>query len=63
VPTDSQGRIVTDGEVELSGVAGTGVGIKVEFLTPGFNSQGRVFPTGNVVDVLKVPHVWDVEAT
>ena len=63
VPTDTQGRVVFAGDVEIAGVSGTGAGVKVEFLAPGFDAEGHVFPTGNPMDVLDVPHVGKVDAT
>ena len=63
VPTDSEGTVITEGDVSIDGVSGTGAGIRVEFLNPGFDDSGHVFPTGNAIDILKVPRVGDIEVT
>ena len=49
------GRAATDGALAIPGVAGTGAQVKLDFLTPGGATTGRLLPTGNVMDELAVP--------
>ncbi|ADV83572.1 2-methylaconitate cis-trans isomerase PrpF [Terriglobus saanensis] len=58
------GDVVEDGDYELDGVTFPAAEIRVEFLESEAQSQGHgMFPTGNAMDVLKLPGLGDVEAT
>ena len=56
------GRTVTEGGLELDGVAGTGAPIRLDFTDPGGSKTGKLLPTGNVVDLLEIPGLGTVEA-
>ena len=57
------GRAAIDGELEIPGVAGKGSTVKLDFLDPGGAGTGRLLPTGNVVDWLRVEGVGEVEVS
>lgn len=57
------GVVVEDGDFELDGVAFSGSEVVLDFLNPGGESTGAMFPTGNVIDSIEVPGVGLVEAT
>lgn len=61
--TVEDGRAAVDGDFELQGVAGRAAPIRLEFLDPGGAVGGALLPTGNVVDLLRVPEVGDIEAS
>ncbi len=61
-PLDDGGAAV-DGPLEISGVAGSGAPVRLEFLDPGGAGTGKLLPTGNTLDVLDVPGVGRVEAS
>jgi 2-methylaconitate cis-trans-isomerase PrpF len=48
------GRVVTQGTYKINGVPGTGAEIKMHFLDPGGAITGKLLPTGNVVDKIKM---------
>ena len=52
-----------DGDFELKGVAGTGAPVRLDFLDPGGAATGRLLPTGNVIDEIKVDGMGAVEAS
>lgn len=54
------GRAATDGDLAIPGVAGTGAPVRLDFLSPGGATTGRLLPTGNVVDTLDVPGIGQV---
>ena len=53
-PLDDGGAAV-DGSLEISGVAGSGAPVRLEFQDPGGAGTGKLLPTGNALDVLEVP--------
>lgn len=57
------GQAVEAGELSIPGVAGTGAPIRLDFLSPGGASSGRLLPTGNVVDLVDVPGLGPVEVS
>lgn len=57
------GRADTDGTMAIPGVAGTGAPVKLDFLTPGGATTGRLLPTGSPVDRLEVPGFGPMEAS
>lgn len=54
------GMAAVDGDLVLPGVAGSGAPVRLEFLSPGGASTGRLLPTGNVVDQLNVKGVGEI---
>ncbi|MDX1431784.1 MAG: PrpF domain-containing protein [Gammaproteobacteria bacterium] len=58
-----EGRAAVDGDLAIPGVAGTGAPVRLEFLSPGGASSGRLLPTGNVLDVLRVADIGDIDAS
>ncbi|RPI44693.1 MAG: PrpF family protein [Betaproteobacteria bacterium] len=50
-----EGLAAVDGDLAIPGVSGTGAPVRLEFLSPGGATTGRLLPTGNVSDVLDVP--------
>jgi len=57
------GQAVERGELAIPGVAGTGAPIRLDFLSPGGASTGRLLPTGRVVDQVEVPGLGQVEVS
>jgi 2-methylaconitate cis-trans-isomerase PrpF len=51
------GRAATDGGMAIPGVAGTGAPVRLDFLSPGGATTGKLLPTGNPVDALMVPGI------
>ncbi|RJX72861.1 2-methylaconitate cis-trans isomerase PrpF [Vibrio sinensis] len=58
----TDGLVQETGEFELDGVAFPAAEIQVDFVEPA-NSDGSMFPTGNLVDELHVPEVGSFNAT
>ncbi|WGY47028.1 2-methylaconitate cis-trans isomerase PrpF [Vibrio sp. ABG19] len=56
------GMVQETGEFELDGVTFPAAEIQVDFVDPA-DSDGAMFPTGNLVDVLDVPGVGTLNAT
>ena len=46
------GRSATDGDLAIPGVAGTGAPVRLDFLSPGGATTGKLLPTGNTIDRL-----------
>ncbi len=61
-PVDG-GQAVEVGDLAIPGVGGTGAPIRLDFLSPGGASTGRLLPTGNVVDRIDVPGLGPVEVS
>ena len=57
------GRAVSEGELEIPGVAGKGAPIRLDFLKPGGATTGNLLPTGNVMDSLEVAGIGRVEVS
>ena len=58
----SNGEVQETGDFELDGVTFPAAEIQVEFMDPA-DSEGSMFPTGNLVDDLEVPGVGKLRAT
>src|ERR1700759_2994327 len=56
-----EGRAATDGDLAIPGVAGTGAPVRLDFLTPGGATTGRLLPTGHAMDRLEVAGLGTVE--
>ncbi|MGE0222864.1 MAG: 2-methylaconitate cis-trans isomerase PrpF family protein [Acetobacteraceae bacterium] len=59
----ADGRAQTDGTLAIPGVAGTGAPIRLDFLSPGGATTGRLLPTGSPMDRLDVPGFGPIEAS
>jgi 2-methylaconitate cis-trans-isomerase PrpF len=57
------GQAVERGELAIPGVAGTGAPIRLDFVSPGGASTGRLLPSGRVVDEFEVPGLGKVEVS
>ncbi|MFL5656589.1 MAG: 2-methylaconitate cis-trans isomerase PrpF family protein [Ktedonobacteraceae bacterium] len=62
VPTRN-GRFEPEGDYALPGVPGTGSKIVLDFLDPGGAVTGKLFPTGQVRDMLHVPGFRPIEVS
>jgi 2-methylaconitate cis-trans-isomerase PrpF len=58
-----EGRVVTQGTYSINGVPGAGAEIKMHFLDPGGAITGKMLPTGNVVDPIKMESGKTVEVS
>jgi 2-methylaconitate cis-trans-isomerase PrpF len=56
-------QAVEAGELSIPGVAGTGAPIRLDFLSPGGASSGKLLPTGNLIDLVEVPGLGPVEVS
>ena len=64
VPIDPQTHtFAADGNCRIAGVDGTAAELMVKFLNPAGAKTGKLLPTGNHVDVLKIPEFGELEAT
>jgi len=59
----ADGRAATDGAMAIPGVAGSGAPVRLDFLTPGGATTGKLLPTGNPVDALMVPDLGIIAAS
>ena len=59
----SNGQVQETGDFELDGVAFPAAEIVLEFMDPSDDSEGSIFPTGNLVDNLEVPGIGTLNAT
>lgn len=57
------GRARYDGDLAIPGVGGTGAPIRLDFLSPGGATTGRLLPSGTPLDRLEVPGIGPVEAS
>jgi 2-methylaconitate cis-trans-isomerase PrpF len=57
------GRAATDGTMAIPGVAGFGAPVKLDFLTPGGATTGKLLPTGQVTDWLDVQGLGRIEVS
>lgn len=58
----SNGQLQETGGFELDGVTFTAAEVKIEFIDP-VDSDGDMFPTGNLIDTLDVPEVGRFDVT
>jgi 2-methylaconitate cis-trans-isomerase PrpF len=58
-----EGRVVTQGTYQINGVPGTGAEIKLHFVDPGGAITGKLLPTGNVVDKIKMERGRSVDVS
>jgi 2-methylaconitate cis-trans-isomerase PrpF len=49
-----RGKVVSDGDYAIDGVPGTGAKIELSFMDPGGATTGKLLPTGNAVDEIKL---------
>lgn len=49
-----RGKVVSEGDYAIDGCPGTGARIDLSFMDPGGATTGRLLPTGNLVDILKL---------
>ena len=49
-----KGKVVSEGDYAIDGVPGTGAKIELSFIDPGGATTGRLLPTGNVVDEVRL---------
>ncbi len=59
----TNGGVQETGDFELDGVTFPAAEVQLEFLDPADDSEGSIFPTGNLVDDLEVPGVGTFRAT
>ncbi len=59
----ADGKAAVAGAYRLPGVAGAGAPVRLEFTEPGGAATGRLLPTGNAVDSLKVPGLGRIQAS
>lgn len=57
------GRVVYEGDYEISGVPGTAAPVKLSFYNPSGSVTGKLLPTGNPIDKLVVPGLGEVEVS
>ncbi|QIR14455.1 2-methylaconitate cis-trans isomerase PrpF [Shewanella aestuarii] len=58
----TNGEVQETGDFELDGVTFPAAEVQVEFIDPA-DGEGAMFPTGNVIDQLDVPHIGTFSAT
>ena len=49
-----KGKVVSDGDYVIDGVPGTGAKIELRFIDPGGAATGKLLPTGNARDVVRL---------
>ena len=57
------GRARVGGDLAIPGVAGTGAPVRLDFLSPGGATTGRLLPTGQARDWLEVPGLGAIEVS
>ena len=58
-----RGRARYDGDLAIPGVAGTGAAVRLDFVSPGGATTGKLLPSGATVDRLDVPGFGSIEAS
>ncbi len=58
-----KGKVVSEGDYAIDGVPGTGAKIELSFMDPGGGITGKLLPTGNVVDKIRLDSGESIEAT
>jgi len=51
------------GDLEIPGVGGTGAPIRLDFLSPGGATTGKLLPTGNPLDRIDVPGLGSIDVS
>ena len=59
----SDGQVQETGDFELDGVTFPAAKVQLDFLDPADDSEGPMFPTGNVADALEVPGIGTFNVT
>ena len=59
----SDGQVQETGDFELDGVTFPAAEVQLDFLDPADDSEGPMFPTGNVADALEVPGIGTFNVT
>ncbi|HEY8290775.1 MAG TPA: PrpF domain-containing protein, partial [Acetobacteraceae bacterium] len=59
----TEGRAATEGALAIPGVAGTGAPVRLDFLSPGGATTGRLLPTGQATDRLDVPGAGAIDVS
>ena len=49
-----KGRVIFEGDYQIAGVPGTGAKIELTFMDPGGATTGKLLPTGNVTDIVRL---------
>ena len=62
VPCEN-GKIAEEGDCKIAGVDGTSPELKVNFLNPMGAKTGKLFPTGNYIDILDIEGMGKIKAT
>ena len=57
------GKAVEEGGLAIPGVDGTHAPVRLDFLSPGGASTGRLLPSGATADVLRIPGLGEVEVS
>ncbi len=57
------GRAKVYGDTSIKGVPGTGSPVNMQFLDPAGSRTGKLFPTGNRIDVIDVPGYGPIKVT
>lgn len=57
------GRPLVAGDLEIPGVAGTGAPIRLDFLDPGGATTGKLFPSGQIIEMLDIPDHGAIQVT
>ena len=58
----TDGQVQETGDFELDGVTFPAAEVKIEFIDP-VDSDGDMFPTGNLIDKLEVPEIGEFDVT
>jgi len=62
VPVENR-KVVSEGDYAIDGVPGTGAKIELSFMDPGGATTGKLLPTGNVIDEIRLDSGERIEAT
>ena len=57
------GCAAVEGDLALDGVAGAGAPVRLDFQDPGGARTGKLLPTGNAADVLRIPELGELEVS
>jgi 2-methylaconitate cis-trans-isomerase PrpF len=57
------GQVLYEGEYRIDGVPGSAAPVKLTFFDPAGSVTGKLLPTGNAVDVLRVPGSGEIEVS